>query len=82
MSRSHKCLVCGKVITWRFAICADCEKVHGSKPEGWPEWLQFLWRDEQRLRRRQKKIIRYETSFSFLPYGALNGEFNEEDECG
>ena len=48
----HTCLAgCGKRITWRFAICAECEKTYGRSPTEWPQWLAFLWRDEQRIRR-------------------------------
>lgn len=51
----HRCLVCGKTITWRFAICTDCEQIYGSKATGWPEWLRFMWADEQRERRRARQ---------------------------
>ncbi len=64
----HTCLAgCGKVITYRFAICAECEKKYGKSPHTWPEWLAFLWRDEQRLRRQHKRVVTHEVTFSDLP---------------
>jgi hypothetical protein len=60
----HTCLAgCGKRITWRFAICSDCEQTYGRSPRDWPEWLAFLWRDEQRMRRQYKRIIDHELLF-------------------
>lgn len=53
----HYCLYCNKKrITYRFAICADCEKIVGNKATNWPEWLRFLWNDVQRQRRQDIKI--------------------------
>jgi hypothetical protein len=59
----HHCLNCQKPITWRFAICSDCEKIYGSSPKQWPEWLRFLWNDIQKERRRHVRVNKYETSF-------------------
>ena len=57
----HTCLAgCGKRITWRFAICAECEKTYGRSPMEWPAWLSFLWRDEQRLRRQHRRVVSHE----------------------
>ena len=57
MAQQHKCLGegCNKPITWRFALCSDCEKKYGSSPLEWDEWLRFLWNDIQRERRREKR---------------------------
>ncbi len=64
----HRCLAgCGRVITWAFAICSSCEKKYGRSPKNWPEWLAFLWRDEQRLRRQHKRVKEFEVPFSDLP---------------
>ncbi len=61
----HVCLAgCGKRITWRFAICADCEKTYGRSPTEWPGWLAFLWRDEQRIRRQHRRIVAHEINLS------------------
>ena len=63
----HKCVACDKtLITWRFAICRDCEKVYGNKATEWPEWLRFRWNDIQRQRRRERRILQHEISFSEL----------------
>lgn len=51
----HKCLACGRRITWTFAICAKCEGTYGNKSREWPGWLSFLWKSEQRNRRRNKR---------------------------
>lgn len=56
----HKCLSCGKPITWNFAICSDCEQKWGSSALTWPEWLRFSWNDLQRTRRREAKQRVYE----------------------
>lgn len=62
---NHVCLAgCGKRITWRFAICAECEKEYGRSPREWPAWLAFLWRDEQRLRRQHRRITSHEVLLS------------------
>lgn len=51
----HKCLVCGKPITYTFAICSSCEAQYGKSAKSWPSWLRFLWADTQRERRQEKK---------------------------
>lgn len=62
MYEQHKCLNCQKPITWRFAICTDCEQEFGSKATEWPDWLRELWNDIQRERRRNKKVRQHEIS--------------------
>lgn len=63
----HKCLAgCGKTITWRFAICSDCERIYGSVSTKWPDWLRYLWQSEMRERRSQKNKDTYEVSLSVL----------------
>lgn len=76
MSGYHKCLGenCGKWITYRFAICVDCEQTYGNKATGWPDWLRFLWNDIQRDRRRNKRIMKHEVTFVDLE--------EEEDDGG
>jgi hypothetical protein len=65
--KMHFCLGgCGKMITWRFAICSECEKIYGNKIASWPEWLSFLWRDEQRKRRRESRVKKHEVTFTDL----------------
>jgi len=62
MSRPHKCMAgCGRRITWRFAICSSCEEIYGNRATDWPDWLRERWNMTQRDRRREKKIIKYET---------------------
>lgn len=57
----HRCLAgCGRPITWRFAICSDCEKIYGNRSKEWPEWLRFLWKDILVERRRIVNQLRYE----------------------
>ena len=73
----HTCLVgCGKRITWRFAICAECEKTYGRSPTEWPQWLAFLWRDEQRIRRQHRRIVAHEINLSEIDDECNNGESN------
>ncbi len=64
----HRCLGenCSQPITWTFAICAKCEKKYGNSTYDWPEWLREKWAWEQRDRRRHKKIMQHEVSFSDL----------------
>jgi hypothetical protein len=60
---NHKCLAgCGHWITNRFAICSECEKTYGNSPKDWPEWLKFLWNDEQRLRAQDRRIHKFEVT--------------------
>ncbi len=68
MGGYHKCLGedCGKWITYRFAICANCEQRYGNRAVGWPDWLRFLWNDIQRDRRRNKRIMKNEITFADL----------------
>jgi hypothetical protein len=58
----HRCINCSAPITWRFALCASCEKQFGSKPLAWPAWLRFMWNDVQRERRRNRKADIFETN--------------------
>jgi hypothetical protein len=60
----HRCLACGGRITWRFAICVNCEKTYGKSALQWPAWLHFLWNDVQRERRQVKRIASHEIQFS------------------
>jgi len=54
--RGHRCLAgCGKAITYRFAICSDCEKIYGRSSLQWPEWLRYSWKQTQKDRRKEKK---------------------------
>jgi hypothetical protein len=58
----HQCLGenCTQYITYRFALCAKCEKRYGRRATEWPAWLRFLWNDIQRERRRVRKINKHE----------------------
>ena len=62
MYNQHTCLNCNKPITYRFAICSECEKEFGNKATEWPPWLRFMWNDIQRERRRNKKVRSREIS--------------------
>ena len=68
MAGFHQCLGenCGRWITYRFAICAECEGRYGRSARKWPDWLRFLWNDTQRERRRNKRISKNEVSFADL----------------
>jgi hypothetical protein len=58
MPRYHKCLAgCGRRITWRFAICSSCENKYGNSARDWPQWLRYLWNDEQRERRQNTRVL-------------------------
>lgn len=56
----HRCLNCGKPITYTFAICSGCEKKFGNSSREWPDWLRYLWAQTQRERRAHKNINEYE----------------------
>ncbi len=68
MAGFHQCLGedCTKWITYRFAICANCEERYGKSARNWPSWLRFLWNDTQRNRRRNKRISMNEITFADL----------------
>lgn len=71
MAYYHLCLGstltnCGKFITWNFALCTSCEEQFGRRAHEWPDWLRFLWQEEQKSRRRNKKQGQNEVSFSDL----------------
>lgn len=74
MYSQHKCLNCGKPITYRFAICSDCEKIFGNRAVDWPDWLRFMWNDIQRERRRNKKVRNYEISMADIERDEENDE--------
>jgi hypothetical protein len=64
MIQGNKCLAgCGRTITRQFAICAECEKIYGSRMADWPEWLKFLWKDTLKERRREHREWIYEVPF-------------------
>jgi hypothetical protein len=66
---AHKCLAgCGKTITWQFAICAECEKIHTSSPYNWPDWLRYLWKQTQKERRQTKKIHTHELNMDITDW--------------
>lgn len=61
MQRNHYCLAgCGRKITWRFALCVNCEKTYTNRPAVWPDWLRYLWNDTLRERRRTANQLKYE----------------------
>jgi len=66
MAGYHQCLgeSCNKWITYRFAICADCEERYGRSAREWPDWLRFLWNDIQKDRRRNRRIRTHELPFT------------------
>jgi hypothetical protein len=69
---NHKCLNCEKPITWKFAICSDCEKIYGNTSTQWPDWLRYLWSQTQRERRREKNKRQHEVPID------LSGETYED----
>ncbi len=76
----HHCLAgCGRRITWRFAICSECEKTYGRSPKDWPEWLAFLWRDIQRQRRQTTRIMQHEVTFTDLPEDLMTDDRQGDD---
>jgi hypothetical protein len=63
---THRCLNCGKPITYQFAICSACERIFGRQSLLWPEWLRFMWRDILRERRQNKRVREHELEFAEL----------------
>lgn len=64
----HHCIVCGKSITWQFAICTACEVIYGRTSRVWPKWLAYLWSDQVRQRRQERTIKKREVTVSDLTY--------------
>ena len=63
----RKC-ICGKVITSRFPLCAECEQTHahGKPPAEWDEWLKFQVNDLRTESRKNKEFDDHETTFTDL----------------
>jgi hypothetical protein len=87
----YTCLVCGKVITRGFYYCNRCamqfgmadEKGKFKRPLEWPDWARFLYNDERKRRRMEKKIIlevEYTDEFSLKEVG-LNGKVIKKKGC-
>jgi hypothetical protein len=73
----HKCLAgCGKNITYRFAICRECEQIYGNRSIYWPTWLRYSWAETQRERRSTRQ---YEISTIPIEYvtGVYDGATEE-----
>ena len=67
-SLKPKCVVCGNNVTYRFYLCARCEKEYGKRRKDWPAWLIFLINDEAKERMREKRgYYDQEISFSDIP---------------
>jgi len=49
-----RCVICQAPITYQYFMCRSCIATYGWSRDGWPEWLRFLVRDEQRIRYDQK----------------------------
>lgn len=64
--KKSECLICGKYITYTFALCRKHFEVYGDKPEKWPQWLRFMWNYKQRQRRASDKKRQKEISIEFL----------------
>ena len=60
------CLICGKYITYPFALCAEHIEEYGSKPEEWDPWLRDYWNMKQKRRRDVKRSNRLEVSLDML----------------
>lgn len=71
----HPCIACGKWITYRFAICTDCETLYGNKARFWPDWLRFLWNDIQRERRANTRNNTHEVPLSVIDPEEAGVEF-------
>lgn len=61
-----RCVVCRRIISYRFAICAACESEYGSVARNWPLWLRYLWASEQSERRKQRQRLVREISIDLL----------------
>lgn len=66
---SHYCTAgCGKRITYRFAICSDCEKTYGRSATEWPAWLRESWNMTQRWRRTIIRARKHEVRANWSGY--------------
>jgi hypothetical protein len=43
-----KTCVCGKTITNRTDLCAECKELYGTDKTDWPEWLRYMVADMKR----------------------------------
>ena len=77
----HECLSCRKIITYRFAICAECEETYGHSALEWPAWLRYAWNDEQKHRRKETKDAKNEVLFTDLypPIEKQQMKYDDED---
>lgn len=60
MMYKAECVVCHQPLTYRFVLCAACEKIYGKKRKGWPDWLLFLVREAEKDRKRYERRQQYE----------------------
>lgn len=60
------CLICGKPITYPFALCAKHIEEYGESPLDWDPWLREYWNMKQKRRRDVTRARKYEKSLEFL----------------
>ena len=60
-SMNSDCVVCGKRITYRFSLCAECEEFYGRRvgDDIRPQWVNDLINQSRRERRAYFKDIEY-----------------------
>ena len=77
----RKCLTgCGKTITKRFAICANCEEIFGHAAGDWPDWLRILWNYTQREERQYVRVKKNEISVEMRDTDAVLSDASMEEE--
>ena len=57
-----QCPGCTGSKNYRFSLCAECFENFGRDVERWPEWLQFLVRDNARITRQDAMLQECEIS--------------------
>jgi len=62
----NKRCICGKVITSKYDLCANCMAEYGKDRSEWPDWLKFMVADMRRERRQDIKVSQHEISFTDL----------------
>lgn len=72
-SEVNRCQACLKRITRRFAICSDCEAKYGHSAYEWEPWIRYGWNEEQRQRRKEKKL---DEQWSWWDYDMHEGVLN------
>lgn len=77
-----ECVVCGKSVTYNFALCSSCIEEYGYYVDEWDEWLRFLWNDKQRSRRDSVEARKKEFSLEAYFETSSREDYDYSDSGG